>query len=276
MNLKDEVKKARGKTTIIAVHHPMFSNGPHGGQYSFGSHMKPLPVLGTLKNVIRRTGGVSNADLNNKRYHELKELLVTMAQENDKALFVSGHEHSLQFIIENNLPQIISGSGSKTSPTRNIGGGQFSYGQQGYARFDVFKDGSSYVRFYAIDSDDPVFQAEVIKANDSKSFDFAQEMPETVKASIYSKEETDKTKGYEKAWGKRYRKYFSTEVELPTVNLDTLYGGLKPVRKGGGHQSKSLRFRDPQGREYVMRALRKMEFNICSLLCSEISTSLLI
>ena len=58
-------------------------------------------------------------------------------------------------------------------------------------------------------------------------------------------------------WGERYRKYFSTEVKAPTVNLDTLFGGLTPVRKGGGNQSMSLRLEDKDGREYVMRALRK-------------------
>lgn len=254
---ESEVKKARGKTTIIAIHHPMFTNGPHGGQYSFGSHMTPLPVLGTLKNVIRRTSGASNSDLNNKRYNELRQLLVTLAQENDKALFVSGHEHSLQYLVENNLPQIISGAGSKTTATRNTGGGKFSFGHQGYARLDVFNDGSSWVRFYTAGNDKPVFETEVINANENSNPEFDNSIPKTVKASIYSKEETDKSKSYKKAWGERYRKYFSTEVELPTVNLDTLYGGLTPIRKGGGHQSKSLRFQDPQGREYVMRALRK-------------------
>ena len=44
---RSEVKKARGKTTLVAIHHPMFTNGSHGGQYSFMSHLKPLPVLGT-------------------------------------------------------------------------------------------------------------------------------------------------------------------------------------------------------------------------------------
>ena len=36
--LEGLIKKARGKTTLIALHHPMFTNGPHGGQFSFGSH----------------------------------------------------------------------------------------------------------------------------------------------------------------------------------------------------------------------------------------------
>ena len=53
--LESEIKKARGKTTLIALHHPMFSNGPHGGQFSFASHLKPVPVLGTLKNLSRHS-----------------------------------------------------------------------------------------------------------------------------------------------------------------------------------------------------------------------------
>ena len=252
-----EVKKARGKTTVIAIHHPMFTNGPHGGNYSFTSHMTPIPVLGTFKNLIRETGGVSNADLNNSRYRELKNLLVTAARENDKVVFVSGHEHSLQYIVENQVPQIVSGSGSKVSATKNSGNGQFSYGQNGYARLDVLEDGSSWVRFYAVGAREPVFTTQVIKPNSDSGTAYQNQFPDMVKASIYRKDEIDKSRSYEFWWGKRYREYFGTEINLPTVNLDTLYGGLVPIRKGGGHQSKSLRFEDPQGREYIMRALRK-------------------
>jgi len=251
------IKKARGKTTIVALHHPMFTNGSHGGQYSFGSHLTPVPVLGTLKNIIRKTGGVTTTDNQNKLYREFKERIVTLSQENEKVVFVSGHDHNLQYIVQDNLPQIISGSGSKTNPTRNIDG-EFSAGIQGYARLDVFKNGSSYVRFYDAKSDKIIFETEVLPANtveQSNAYDgnFGEEHT----ASVYTKEETNRTKSFKKLWGERYRKYFSTDVTVPTVNLDTLFGGLKPTRMGGGHQSKSLRLEDAQGREYVMRAIRK-------------------
>ena len=39
--------------------------------------------------------------------------------------------------------------------------------------------------------------------------------------------------------------------------MDTLFGGLKPLRKGGGFQSRSLRLENNEGKQYVMRALRK-------------------
>ncbi|MBW1293960.1 phosphoesterase [Aquimarina litoralis] len=254
------IKKSRGKTTIVALHHPMYSNGSHGGQYTFGSHMIPFPILGTLKNVIRRTSGVANVDLQNKRYNEFKRRLVTISQENKKVVFVSGHEHNLQYIVEDNLHQIISGSGSgdKISATRNIGGAQFSYGTYGYAKLDIYKDGSSYVQFYTTENEKIVFNTRLFSPNPQKKVvDYPNNFPKEKMASIYTKKETDKSGFYRFLWGDRYRRYYSTEVSAPTVNLDTLYGGLTVVKKGGGNQSKSLRLQDKNGAQYVMRALRK-------------------
>ena len=252
------IKKARGKTTIVAIHHPMYSNGTHGGQYTFGSHMSPLPVLGTLKNVIRKTGGIVDVDLQNSRYNELKKRLITIAQANKKVIFTSGHDHNLQYLVEDNLHQIVSGSGSKVSATRNIGGGKFSYGAHGYAVLDVYEDGSSYVKFYSSDDGKVVFQTEVFPATQLKSSsNYNDNMASHTSASIYTEEETN-VRGFHKfLWGDRYRKYYSEKVKAPNVLLDTLYGGLTPVRKGGGNQSKSLRLEDRNGTQYVMRALRK-------------------
>jgi len=252
------IKKARGKTTIVAMHHPMYTNGPHGGQFDFKSNMLPLPGIGTLKNVIRKTGGVSNTDQQNLRYRELKDRIVTLSQENEKVIFVSGHEHSLQFLKEDNLHQIISGAGSKTTATRNVGGGIFSYGAPGYSIIDVFKDGSSTVRFYSSKDDKIIFKSEVLEADDLKlDINYNKNDDKSTIASVYTNEETTKSNFYKSLWGERYRKYFSTKVKAPNVNLDTLFGGLIPIRKGGGHQSKSLRMEDKQGREYIMRALKK-------------------
>jgi len=255
--LEGVIKKARGKTTLIAIHHPMFTNGPHGGQYSFGYHMKPIPVLGTLKTTLLKTGGVSPADLQNKKYNTLKKRLVTLAQENDKVIFVSGHEHSLQYLVQDNLPQIISGSGSKATATRNTSD-LFSSSEAGYTRLDVFKDGSSFVRFYSAKENKVIFQKEVLSANKEEPLtNYEKTFPNKKMASVYTASEIDKTGFYKAIWGERYRKYYGTKVNAPTVNLDTIFGGLVPHRKGGGHQSKSLQLIDKNGKRYVMRALRK-------------------
>ena len=252
-----EIKKARGKTTIVALHHPMYTNGPHGGQYSFRSHMSPLPVLGSLKNLLLKTGGFSPADLMHNRYSEFKQRVVALSQENDKVVFVSGHEHSLQYILQDNLVQIISGSGSKTTATKNVDGGQFSYGTPGFTRLDVYKDGSSYVRFYAAEKNELVYETHVLKEDEDFHPNITKDFPSEKSASIYGKRETEKSNFYKWLWGERYRKLYSTPVVVPTVDLDTLYGGLTPIRKGGGTQSVSLRMENPKGQQYVLRAMRK-------------------
>jgi len=258
------IKKARGKTTIVALHHPLFSNGPHGGQFSLKQQIYPLenkfplPFLGSFINLVRKTSGASNTDLQNNRYIEFKNRIITLSQENEKVIFVSGHEHSLQYLKQDNLPQIISGAGSKTTPTRNVGGGEFSYGSPGFAKLNILSDGSSEVVFFSTKSNSIVFQAQVLPPDikiKKTTYPSIKE-PFTI-ASIYSGKEIQKGKLYTKIWGERYRKYYGTKINVKNVDLDTLFGGLKPVRKGGGHQSKSLRLEDKEGREFVMRALRK-------------------
>ncbi len=252
------IKKARGKTTLVAMHHPVFSNGPHSGQFSVAQHMKPFPVLGSIKNLVRKTGGITNTDQINSHYRDLKKRLVTLAQENKKVVFLSGHEHSLEYIVQDNLRQIVSGSGSKKNATRLVGNGMFSYGANGYARLDVFTDGASYVRFYSTENNSIIYETEVLPAKaKNKKISFDTSFPKSVNASIYNNEEVKKSSLYTWLWGKRYRKDYGVKVNAPTVDLDTLFGGLTPVRKGGGNQSKSLRLKDNTGREYTMRALRK-------------------
>jgi hypothetical protein len=252
------LKKAQGKTTLIAMHHPMFTNGPHGGYYSFKSHLQPLPVLGTAKNILRKISGITNTDQQNEKYNQLRKRVISLAQQNKKVIFVSGHEHSLQYIVQDNIPQIVSGSGSKKTATKNVNGGVFSYGTQGFARLDVYQDGASTVHYYTAKERSIIFEANVFKKDTPLEFkEFTNTELSEKSSSIYTAKEVTKGKLFRFLWGERYRKYFGQKVLAPTVNLDTLYGGLTPVRKGGGHQSESLRLVDKKGREYVMRALRK-------------------
>ncbi|WP_405564704.1 metallophosphoesterase [Polaribacter sp. Asnod6-C07] len=256
--LEGMIKKSQGKTTLLAIHHPVFTNGPHGGYYSFKSHMKPLPIFGSALNILRKTSGVTNTDQQNDKYNELRKRIISLAQQNEKIILVSGHEHNLQYIVQDNIPQIVSGSGSKVTATKNVNGGLFSYGTQGFARLDIYTDGSSTVHYYTAKDRKIVYEANVFEADSIIKFDaFPNAELSEKEASIYTDKETTKSGVYNLLWGKRYRKFFGQKINAPTVSLDTLYGGLKPIRRGGGHQSKSLRLEDKEGKEYVMRALRK-------------------
>ncbi len=261
------IKKNVDKTTIIAMHHPVFTYGSHGGQFSFKEHIfpvggnVPIPILGTVGNILRKTSGASITDVQNKMYNQLRNRLVTLAQYSNKVIFTSGHEHTLQYIVEENIPQIVSGSGANKGFTRLLNGSKFSTGQMGYAALKVYKDGSSSVDFYGINEDgseELVYSSEVLGPDKKKKQrTYTDEFPATMKASIYTDEEVDKSGFHKWLWGDRYRKYYATKVSAPTVRLDTLFGGLEVVRKGGGNQSNSIRLEDKNGRQFVMRALRK-------------------
>lgn len=57
--------------------------------------------------------------------------------------------------------------------------------------------------------------------------------------------------------GENYRKEWAAETTLPLLQLSTLYGGLHPVKQGGGMQSVSLRLTDSTGREWALRSVNK-------------------
>ena len=264
--IEGELKKAQNKTVVFAMHHPMFTNGVHGGYFAAEKHLFPtqskipVPIFASLLTQVRTQGGVSIQDRYNERYHKLMSRLETITLDADNVVFVSGHEHTLQYIENESIKQIVSGSGSKESAVSLGENGQFSYGKQGFAELTIFKDGSSWVKIHGVENGKAkvLFQKEIFQPR--TIFDaskFPKSFPQEIEVSIYTKEETDKTGFFESVWGDHYRDVYSTKIKTKVTTLDTLYGGLEVVRKGGGHQTRSLRLKTKDGRELNMRALRK-------------------
>lgn len=264
--IEGELKKAQNKTIIFAMHHPMFTNGVHGGYYALSKHLFPtqskipVPVLSSLITQIRTQGGVSIQDRYNERYNKLMSRLETLSLETDNLVFVSGHEHTLQYIENESIKQVVAGSGAKSSFATLSNNGLFSSGEQGFAELVVYKDGSSWIKIFGEENGEAkvLFQKELYPP--TKPYDISKlpdTFPQEVEVSVYTKEETDKTDFFESVWGDHYRDVYSTRIKAKVVSLDTLYGGLEVMRKGGGHQTRSLRLKTKDGRELNMRALRK-------------------
>lgn len=266
LEVESALKKAQNKKVLFAMHHPMFTNGIHGGFYSARKHLYPfqsklpLPGLASLITQIRSQGGVSIQDRFNERYNKLMNRLETLLVGYENVVVVSGHEHSLQYIEDTYVKQIVSGAASKQSDAALSENGLFSLGKQGFAELTIYKDGSGWVQFFALENDKPklYYQKEVFPPN--KTYDISgleTSFPQTIEASVYTKEETDRTDFFESVWGNHYREMYSQKITVPVATLDTLYGGLEVVRKGGGHQTRSLRLRNKEGKELNMRALKK-------------------
>lgn len=264
---ESQLNKNQNNLILVAIHHPVMDNGTHGGQYSFEKQLFPLeqkiplPVIGSLINLIRKTSGVSFQDNQNQVYREMNNRLKTLIADRSNVIFVSGHDHNLQYLENKNIKQIISGSGSKSEAARAINENDFSAGLQGYAVLTVFEDGSSKVEFYGNKNGNeqllfekqtteksPVFFNQVYE-NKNKTSEISQ---------IYPYELTQKSGLYNFLWGKHYRKYYGMPVEVPVLDLSEKFDGLVAIRAGGGHQSNSIRLQDSfSGKEYVIRALKK-------------------
>lgn len=57
--------------------------------------------------------------------------------------------------------------------------------------------------------------------------------------------------------GDDYRPLWLTPIRVPLLDLSGFAGGLTPTKRGGGRQTRSLRFRGADGREYAFRSVDK-------------------
>ena len=238
--VESEIVKSEGKTVIIALYHPIATYGKYGSSYAFG---------------------ISPQQITNKYYKELSDRLFTMALRFKNVVFVSGHENNLQYIVDRDVPVIISGSGKETNSVKMGPNSKFSAAENGFSKLTAYNDGSLSVSFYGASNNyaAPLFESQVIAPDEKPNLPEYNEYqsPQYVEKSIYSKDELEHSAVFEALWGSHYRTDYLAPIKLKTALLDTLYGGLTPVRKGGGHQTNSLRLKDKSGSEYTMRNTKK-------------------
>lgn len=272
IELEFELKQHQNKTIVFALHHPMFTNGNHGGYFSFKKHIYPtqkkipLPILSSMVVQIRSQGGVSVQDRYNELYNNLMIRLQQLVQNNQRIVFAAGHEHSLQYIEQDGIKQIVSGSGSKASYAAIGEHGLYSDGRQGFAVLDVFTDGSSWVRFFTgNENHEPqlTFQKEVnapVKNYDYASF--PNEFPSERAAAIYTQDSINEALFFKTVWGAKYKEAYSKPVTAKVAKLDSIFDGLVPVRENGDGEYRSLLLKDKYGNEYSMRSLSKNALKI--------------
>src|SRR3989441_1538831 len=58
-------------------------------------------------------------------------------------------------------------------------------------------------------------------------------------------------------FGRHYRDLWTTSIEVEVLDLAAFAGGLTPLRRGGGGQTRALRLAGADGRHYVFRSVNK-------------------
>lgn len=105
---------ADGKLTMIAAHHPMFSNGHHGSpkqpfRFIF-NWVPPFQLFGLI--------GLNRAlvqDIPQPRYKRIRNRILKVLNKYENLVYVSGHDHNLQYLKKDNNHYLVSGAGSKRS-----------------------------------------------------------------------------------------------------------------------------------------------------------------
>ncbi|MEM9856025.1 MAG: metallophosphoesterase [Bacteroidota bacterium] len=268
------VKRNEGKHILVALHHPLFSNGNHGGHFSLKDNLfplsllssklyLPLPILGSVYTLLRKYG-ISNQDIPNAEYQELKEGLLEAVKDVKNVTFASGHDHNLQLTQVEDKNFIVSGSASKVNYARQGLKAAYVHSAQGFAIAKYYANGEVWVEFYAVGEKpegeltfrSPLYALDptVTKAIDE---DIALvDYSDSVKTIIAGRDYTA-TASREVVLGRHYRKEWTTPVQVDYLDINNVAGGLTPIKMGGGQQTISLRMMGKDGHQYNLRSINK-------------------
>ncbi|MEM9338616.1 MAG: metallophosphoesterase, partial [Bacteroidota bacterium] len=254
------IRRNKDKHIIIAAHHPIYTYGPHHGNFPLKQHLIPLPVLGSIHPFYRRFIG-NIQDNTHPKYRAIAKEIVKAMNLSEHVIYASGHEHSLQLIEKEEHHFIVSGSGSKATYVTQKEGSTFAKSEQGFAEVLLADEGKASVQFWGADNgllfEKELYRKEVRKDEaDSKRMNFSDSSV-VVEASKRYVANASK----EKWLGKNYRKVWSAPMEFDVIDLSSERGGLKVLKRGGGMQTKSLRLEAEDGRQYVLRSIEKYPEN---------------
>ncbi len=158
--LEDVLSRNRDKNIMVVAHHPLFSDGVHGGYFTVADHIFPLsivfkyafiplPVLGSIYPLARKYGGISQ-DVPHPLYQAYRKGLIDIFNKYPNVVYAAGHEHNLQYFKEGSTHYIVSGSGCKTQHVKpgRRGGAIFSDKEKGWAQVNYYTDGQVWAEYF--------------------------------------------------------------------------------------------------------------------------------
>ncbi len=274
---EETLRKNRNKNVIIALHHPMYTYGTHGGASTFNEHFFPLtqfnknlkipvPIVGSMAVLYRKFIG-SRQDVTNATYRNMRNKLVGAAKKNGRFIFASGHDHNLQHIENNDQIYCVTGAGSKESPVKLGGDADMVYGKEGFSKIDFYEDGSAWISYFAANEDNIpgklIFTKkikgplEISEANIPDSFPNYNNGVEIIETELLDYEVKPKGKLHNAILGEHYRDIYIPKYEFPVLDLAKFHGGTEVIKRGGGNQTNSLRLLDAEGHQWAMRSMTK-------------------
>ncbi len=278
--LQDIIDDTKNKNVLLLGHHPVVTNGVYGGAQPLSRHLSP-PVLGTIYAAYRQNVG-SPRDLASPGYQDLKKELLNTLQSNPGVIYAAAHDYSLQVTPFQGNYHLVSGSFAESAHVGAKGAALYSQSEEGYTTLEYFADGTVKTHVFTFDDKGPaakdaytatLFRSVCAGAADQQAPEnaFITECPGVASAAAASRPDapfqatTTVVAGPEyKATGSKsffigdvYRTSWLQPVTVKTLDLTTEKGGLRPIGKGGGRQTTSLKLIAADSSQYVFRSVDK-------------------
>ena len=274
--IEDQIEEVAYGNLLVAGHFPIFSNGEYGGRFPATKWLFPVPVYSTFRTAYRQNVGTST-ETSNEQYTEFRDEIEDIFADHQSLIYVSGHEHNLELLRERDNIFINSGAPEKGGHIKSTRNTIYANKRPGFVVLHFEGDGAVWASIYEKENalfeqtqEIKLFQAPC-KVPDPKLLindrlvpcleeeyvlpEMTGEYPETVSIVANKKYEAN---GLKRLFlGTDYRRSWTTEINVPVLNLDTVGGGIAPYQRGGGRQTKSLKFLAADQSEYVFRSVDK-------------------
>lgn len=279
IELDDLVTRRDDEDLLVVGHHPIFTNGSHGGHHTAREYFfpltelhkalyVPLPLIGGLYPLFTSLYG-SRQDVAHPVSKQLNNGMLKAFANHERLIYASGHDHNLQHFEVNNTshPQhfIVSGAGARPHPVAKGKGAQFAASMHGLAEVSYYADGQVWLNMWGREGEETVllYQTQLFgTASDlvdpvvPEAGTFPDYTDSTVVAAINPA--YDEISAFRRFfWGDHNRWAWATPVEMQVLDLGRDKGGLTPIKRGGGQQTLSLRLEGGDGKEYALRTLDK-------------------
>lgn len=275
--LRQIAEENKNRLLVIVTHHPIYSFGVHGGDYTWKEWVFPLtainknlwiplPVIGFIYPISRGIFG-NLQDIKHPLYQGMADAVRAAIRTHPNTIVASGHDHSLQFIRrkrgDDSIFQIVSGAGAKLSRVKENREGDLLFDDltYGLSLLEVYKSGRVVTKFYNINSKDisaPTFARDmptIVAPPVVISKDSIPVLPDSILVAANQDLGESGTRNF--FLGKNYRKEWTTPIRVQVLDLGKEQGGLIPTKEGGGKQTRSLRVEDKTKKEWNLRSVEK-------------------
>jgi hypothetical protein len=274
VQLEDAIRSNQNKNILILGHHPIESNGNHGGHYNLLDNIfplrlvrdnlyLPLPLIGSIYPLLRKLG-VSPQDIPSLDGQQWKDAILSMAQHRPNVIYAAGHDHNIQMHKMGMMHEIISGSAAKTTFAAEGFGAAYVHQRSGFARLLYYDNGQVWVEYFIADKDTPegelsfrnhlyTYKPQEIEPPDFKNVPDYRDSIITLAANP----DYQLSKFGQFLMGSHYRKEWVTPVTIPYIDIKSFSGGLEPIKKVGGKQTLSLLLRNEDSVQFILRSIDK-------------------